>query len=78
MHRDWMSSYFRQITESFSKEEPFEPKLEGREGPARRNSKCKGPVAETSVVVLGTAGRACVVGLYVGEDGGRKEHIEAR
>lgn len=41
-----MTSYFRQIRESFSKEEPFGPKLEGREGPARRNSKCKGPVVE--------------------------------
>lgn len=36
------------------------------------NSKCKGPVAETSLVVLGTVGRACMVGLYIGVSGGRK------
>lgn len=51
--------------------------VSGTHTPGGLNSKCKGPVAETSLVVLGTAGRACVVGLYVGEGGGRKEHIGA-
>lgn len=40
-----MRSYFRQIR-NFSKEEQFELKSEGQEGPARRNSKCQGPAVE--------------------------------
>lgn len=52
MQKDWGRGYFRHVREGFSEEKPFELRPEGGEGPASRNSGCKGRNREVSIFRL--------------------------